>query len=205
MRSRVRAKLVLRLLPQDPQAILEDDGGISRDGVGKIKSEAGYSFPPSATVLGPFASLCMKSDADEILDIGPGMGPDTLVALALGKKVTTIDIHRKQIGAFKQEVARVCGKLNLTPQISYRKGNLADPELKIPEDWHSRFSLVNANKVLHFLDPQETSTMIKNMALATKPGGYATLTFLTPTPGEPEWEAFQKRTCEEIQNPGLIF
>lgn len=197
---------ILNLLPKAAQAILEDDGGIENmTTFGKVTSEAGYSFPPISTTLGPYIFLCSQPEVDHILDIGPGMGPDTLVATALGKKVTTIDIHKKQINALQKEVKRVTRLVGINSQISYKKGNLADARMVIPLDWHGSFTHVNANKVFHFLDDEETKTMAHNMALCTKAGGYATLTLLSPTQGQPEWEIFHQRVEEKAPAPGLIF
>ncbi|MBA4750129.1 MAG: class I SAM-dependent methyltransferase [Alphaproteobacteria bacterium] len=197
---------VLKLMPKTAQAIFEDDGGgEDMTTFWKVKSEAGYSFPPLSTILGPYMLLCGQPEVDHILDIGPGMGADSLVAAALGKQVTTIDIHTKQIKALQEEVKRVTRLVGIKSKISYKKGKLGYARMVLPVEWHGHFAHVNANKVFHFLDGEETQTMANNIARCTKEGGYVTLTFLTPTQGQPEWEAFRQRVEEKVQTPGVIF
>jgi len=60
--------------------------------------ESGFSFPPHMVAQGPFLQLCSTRNPINpiVLDIGPGSGNDSIMALLAGaRQVIAVDIHKK--------------------------------------------------------------------------------------------------------------
>lgn len=181
---------------------------VSRDNLGKVLSEAGYSFPPKMQLQGPFLQYCGTGDFKRVLDIGAGHGTDTiLLLLTQNVQVIAVDIYEAQLNELKSNV-----KKHLMPSFSTQlslfatlKRNFAHPETEAPSKYLKAFDGVNLSRVLHFLNADQTRTMIHNVATMMKAGSFLPLTVSTFVEGSKEESWINLQKSKGLDNPELVY
>ncbi len=161
----------LKLIGEPNSPITEDD---------PYTMESGYSFPPHMVVQGPLLQLCSKIKPI-VFDIGPGSGNDSLMALFAGaRQVIAVDIHEKQLAACKARVSGILeGCVELSKFVTVKRDfSVAG---KVPTQYVGKIQVINANKVLHFLDESETTTFLANAHSMLEDGGHLFVTVSMPT------------------------
>jgi len=195
------------LLKEAPAPIIEDDSTQPFQ-VGLVRSESGYSFRPIMEIQGPFLQCC-ASGAKRILDIGAGNGNDTIpILLCRNVQVVAVDIHRQQLEQLKARVVRTVGALYpevVQKYFSTFKRDFADTSTKVPEQFLGAFHGANVNKVPHFLNGAQFSTLARNVARMLCDGAVLSLTVSTylPNSREAKWIAEQEK--QGLEDPGLLY
>ncbi|MEB3702355.1 Putative methyltransferase [Candidatus Bealeia paramacronuclearis] len=193
------------LLKSKATPIQEDDAKLNL----KIKTEGGYSFPPSMEMQGPFLKYCGTGSFKRILDIGGGKGDDTISCLMTrNAQVISVDIQQNQLNELG---LRVEDKLEKSfPEIfekkwfSKLKRNFATKG-SVPTAYMNAINGVNMSRVAHFLNGEELSILVDNLASMMKDGAWLSLTVSTIVPDSREAQWIEKQTQQGLKDPGLVY
>jgi SAM-dependent methyltransferase len=200
---------VFNSLLVDGYAPIKEDGlGNGSENNGKVLPEGGYSFPPVKHIQRPFLEYCGTGPWKRILDIGAGNGNDTIPLLStLNTQVIAVDIHQGQLDKLKQ---RVNDKLktelpDLSKKFGTFKRNFADQTTQVPSEYVGKFHGANLSRVLHFLDGEQTETLLRNVASLLARDALISITVLSIKPGSREDTWFKKQEKEGVKDPGLMY
>ncbi|MBS0271379.1 MAG: hypothetical protein JSR85_01880 [Proteobacteria bacterium] len=167
----------------------------------------GWSFRPHPNSLRELLEVCSQPHLKRAIDVGPGEGNET-VAMLLTKRVhvTTFEKQSLQSKRLTQNVQTLTSKADAHFPLDIRFLSKAADFLtaEFKETFKGGYEIINANKVVHFFDPSQTSTFVKKVAFLLKPGGHLFITAVTPTPGS----KFEKFICFEKKNTfpdGYVF
>ncbi|AIL12414.1 hypothetical protein IM40_00985 [Candidatus Paracaedimonas acanthamoebae] len=190
--------------------IKEDDQEASFNNLEKILSEGGYSFPPRKEIQGPFLYYCGNGPKKRVLDIGAGNGSDTLPLLMTHNvQVIAVDIHERQLKELKAFVLEkfkdIFPELTTSNKFGAFTRNFADQTAEVPQKYKNKFEAVNLSRVLHFLNGEQTKTMLSNIATMMKEGGLLSLTVSTIKPGSKEEKWIDSQKNLGLENPGLVY
>ncbi len=180
----IKAEEILSRLRSDGQSAILDES----------KTDYGFNFPPMFTILKPFLSQCRPGV--NVMDIGAGKGNDSIMAAISGANVIAVDIlssQIEQIKTYSEEILKDFGPYRLrTFKRDFSKQN------SVPDKYVGKIQIVNANKVMHFLDDQETKIFINNVSLMLEDNGLIFITVCTPEEEQKyqrEGICYIKQTC----------
>ncbi len=188
----IAAEILSRII-NDGQSQILDAEKIKKNVNGNIiRTDFGYSFPPILKIQGAFLSRCRPKI--NVLDIGAGSGNDSIMAAISGANVIAVDIIPQQIEQLKNRSKEILKNLG-----NYRLQTLERDFSKpgsVPEKYVGKIQIINANKIIHFLDDQETKDFINNASLMLSDNGFMFITACAP---EQEHEragvCYTKQTC----------
>jgi SAM-dependent methyltransferase len=200
-------KIYVRLIEEGARPINEGHGN-SVTNIGKILTEGGYSFPPIMQLQGPFLQYCGTGNFKRVLDIGPGHGPDTIpLLLTHNVQVIAVDIYEAQLEALTGNVRKHLASSfpALLPRFATLKRNFAYNEAEVPSKYLNAFEGVNLSRVLHFLNVEQTRTMVRNIASMMKEGGLLSITVSTVVAGSKEENWLNLQRSQGFDDPGLVY
>lgn len=192
---------------QIPKKEILHDGPPLRPG--QIRTIYGWGFPPVASVQHELLSFCSEQPKKgRLIDIGPGYGQDA-IAMLLTRKVhlTTYEKQEKQNEEFKRQVGELF--LRSYPEFPLEKNftplNKDFLSVTFGKQSEGQYCGINANKLLHFLSPQETDVFVTSAAFLLKPGGRLFITTVTPTVGSKIEGFIIARAENREEHPGYLF
>lgn len=226
-----RVSFVKRFIPQDSsedytnkvadcyrdilknkKEILHDEGygdflGKQIPVTGQVIQDYGWNFPSIPRVQIHLLNFIAKAPHPvTMMDIGPGYGFDSLMALLTKnvKVLFAVENQKRQYDALKYTVTEsirqnVDASFPVSSFIPLHKNCLTLPSPFCP----GAFNVLNANKVIHFFDEEETTKFATATSVLLPKGGILLLTCLTPTPGS-EIETFMN-SQKESNSPGYVF
>lgn len=172
-----------------------------------VVEDYGWTFPSVPRVQRHLLEFCAQAeDPVNMMDIGAGYGLDSMFAL-LTKKVKNLYALEKQ-KAQKELLERVVTgsiKQGVDPHFPLTgfKAFTKDFLTLAPDFSKGMFHVLNANKVIHFFDPNQTKIFGERATSLLKLGGRLFLTCLTPSPGSEIEKFMHSQEGEEF--PGYIF
>ena len=171
-----------------------------------VYTDFGSNFPSIYQIqkeLLEFCSQCVQKEM--FIDVGAGCGYDTIAMILTGKAhVTAFEIEKPQYEILKNRVISLLSEINknsLEKNVEFRHADFLKVEYS--KDFEGQFSGINANKIIHFLDPEQTETFFHKAAFLLKPGGRLFITTAMPTPGD-QFEEFIKKNQND-KFPGFVF
>lgn len=172
-----------------------------------VTKDYGWTFPPVPRVQRHLLSFCAQAtDPLNMMDIGAGYGIDSLFAL-LTKKIENLYALEKQKAQSEllKEVVESSIRTHVDSSfpLSGFKVFKKDFLTLAPDFSRGAFNILNANKVGHFFDRNQTRIFGARANSLLKRGGRLFLTSLTPSPGS-EIEQFMN-TQEGEDLPGFVF
>lgn len=229
-RSHVREAFVKTFVPLDSsEKYIEDVANCYRDALGFKKEivhdgranlfgqsmiipgtltrDYGWNFPPVPRVQKHLLEFCARAPHQvNMMDIGAGYGLDSMFAL-LTKNIKTLYALEKQKEQTELLKKVVIGSIqtNVDPKfpLAHFKAFNKDFLTLAPSFSRGAFDVLNANKVVHFFDNDQTKTFGERSGSLLKKGGRLFLTCLTPTPGSEIEEFMNSQTESEF--PGYVF
>ncbi len=201
-----RASELCTLIMEAPQLEILHDG---RDDIpaNTVVRDYGWSFRPNPVAVCELLEFChaQKSTVRGI-EVGPGHGYEaSLILLTKRVQLTAYEKQSKQCVLVRGNVLGTMQGVDPTvawDKIFYPKCN-DFIDVKFGDKFEGQYALLNANKVVHFLDPVETDTFFDKVALLLKPGGRLFLTAVTPKP-KSKFEAFIEKQ-KGSKYPGYVF
>jgi SAM-dependent methyltransferase len=192
----INAASVLEKLIEDEQSEIIDGEIIkrinNREFMEEERVDVGYNFPPILKIQGPFLSQCKQKKL--VFDIGAGHGNDTIMARLSGATVIPVDIFPEQLAFLNSRAAPIFDKkpkdkVFITLNKDFSKVGSVD------EKHVGKVNIINANKIMHFLDEQETINFIDNAYLMLSNNGLMFITVSTPEEAhQREGVSYTKRT-----------
>ena len=172
-----------------------------------VTTDYEWQFPPVPRVQRHLLEFCAKSkNPVNMMDIGAGYGIDSLFALLTKniKNLYALEKQKAQADLLKHVVTgsihtHVSSEFPLQHFKAFHKDFLT----LAPDFSKGAFDVLNANKVVHFFDIDQTKIFAERSSSLLKKGGRLFLTCLTPTPGS-EIEAFMNSQIER-EFPGYVF
>lgn len=125
----------------------------------------------------------------KILELGAGLGQDTIFFAQKGFNVTSTDL----IDLFTTQVPE-----DLKPNIDFQTLDLTN-HLPFPPQ---SFDIVYSHLALHYFDKQRTQQLFNEIYEVLKPGGI--LAVLTNTIDDPETKQFEKLEDDYYQDPSGV-
>ncbi|MBI2707150.1 MAG: hypothetical protein HYX35_02395 [Proteobacteria bacterium] len=172
-----------------------------------VVEDYGWTFPPVPRVQRHLLEFCAQAeDPVNMMDIGAGYGIDSMFAL-LTKNVQNLYALEKQKKQKEllERVVRDSIQTYVDPHFPLTgfKAFTKDFLTLAPDFSKGMFQVLNANKVIHFFDPNQTKIFGERATSLLKLGGRLFLTCLTPSPGS-EIETFMN-AHEAEDFPGYVF
>ena len=172
-----------------------------------IIKDYGWSFRPYSNGLRELLEFCSQTHLKRAIDVGPGEGNET-IAMLLTKRVhvTAYEKQTLQCNRLIQNVKKLMSEADTQFPLDKRFLSKAADFLTVEfkESFKGQYEIINANKVIHFFDPSQTSTFVEKAAFLLKQKGRLFVTAVTPTP-KSKIESF---ICTEKKNTfpgGYIF
>lgn len=199
-----------RLLAESPLPINEGNPSLSQSTLlersragGCSFKEGGFSFPPNASIQGPYLFACGQAPLKRVLDVGPGYGSDTIMALLTqNTQVTAVDIYPEQLDILNDRVKEICEGKKIGRFNTYKHNfSVGAP----PAKYREQFDIINANKVFHFLNDDQTKKMLENFHFMLKKYSLVFITVSTLTEKCKEYEQFIKNKKADLTAPGIIY
>ena len=103
-----------------------------------------------------------------------------MALLAGARRVIAVDIHQKQLSACKERVTRILSGLPEIERFATLKKDFSVAG-KVPKDYVRKVHVVNASRVMHFMDEAETAIFLTNVHSMLTDGGYLFITVSMPT------------------------
>lgn len=144
-----------------------------------------------------FIDYIKKLSSPHVLEIGPGYGTATCLALSVGAFVTAHDLEAQHLDILKKRVSP-----DLLPRLTLKAG-------KFPQDsgfYENHFEAILMSQVLHFLTSQEIEQGVSLLLKWLKPGGKIFLTAISPYIGvlKKFLLLYQERKQQGVSWPGEI-
>lgn len=175
---------------------------------GVEQEDYGWNFPSMPRIQNELLQFCVQADDEvRIADVGAGFGFDSLFTLLTKRaKVTAFEKPKAQFENLKFTVVQsILQNVDKNfPVSKFQPLNRDFLELKMSPALRHTFDGINANKVIHFFDPEQTNTFKDKISFLLKSGGRLFLTCLTPTPRS-MIEDFMNSKAQEELFPGYIF
>jgi len=172
----------------------------------KVYQDYGWNFPPIPRVQKELLEFCSQFPKKvRGKDIGAGEGYDTIAMLFTGKvHVSVYEKEAPQRQALENKVKELMSEANKDFDVSKNTRYYGDfLTAKFTDNSKGQYQVINANKMLHFLDPESTETFGERSAFLSGTDGGLFLTSVTPTPGDP-FDTFMKANKEK-KWPGYLF
>lgn len=172
-----------------------------------VVEDYGWTFPVVPRVQRHLLEFCAHAkNPVNMMDIGAGYGLDSLFAL-LTRNVNNIYAFEKQKAQKEllEQVVKGSILTNVDPNFPLAgfKAFTKDFLTLAPNFSKGAFDVLNANKVIHFFDPEQTRIAGERFHSLLKSGGRLFLTCLTPSPGSIIKEFMDSQRGEDF--PGYVF
>lgn len=172
-----------------------------------VTKDYGWNFPPVPRVQKHLLEFCAKANNPvNMMDIGAGFGLDSMFALLTKniKNLFALEKQKAQVELLKQVViGSIKTNVDSNFPLSVFKAFNKDFLTLAPDYSKGAFDVLNANKVAHFFDIDETKIFGERSGSLLKTGARLFLTCLTPTPGSEIEEFMNSQTESEF--PGYVF
>lgn len=172
-----------------------------------VTYDYGWTFPPVPRVQKHLLEFCANAEKPvNMMDIGAGYGLDSLFSLLTKniKNLYALEKQKVQTELLKQVVIGSI-KTNVDSNFPLKAFQAFNKDFLTlaPDFSKGGFDVLNANKVVHFFDIDQTKTFGERSGTLLKKGGRLFLTCLTPTP-ESKIENFMN-SQEDSEFPGYVY
>ncbi len=122
-------------------------------------------------------------------------------------QIIAVDIYEEQLKELDRNVKDTLTESFplLITKFSKLKRNFSDKTTLVPPKYVGAFEAVNLSRVLHFLNGEQTHTMLNNIAKMMKEGGLLSLTVSTIKPGSREEKWIDSQKTLGLEDPGLVY